>query len=220
MPINISAFPSESLKIKCIIVQIFLPFFNFYHIDVCVEDNIFLPLFHVIDFSIVILFQILYILLSFDRQLQGWFLSVIVQISIFIIVGFNSHSLFTSGVNSQDGIFSFLLLEFSICIVIQLKPGKNKYICITDGQNSTIYNRFAKDQYIFFSFFSPFFCRKLRQFCQQTSFGKHEIVKCFVSLTHKKKSIALWQEVSTYYMRYMRMILVKKIRLTKPYSLL
>ena len=130
MPINISAFPSESLKIECIVVQIFLPFFNFYHIDVCVKDNIFLLLFHIIDFSIVILFlfQILYVLLSFDRQLQGWFLSVIVQISIFIIVGFNSHSLFTSGVNSQDGIFSFLLLEFSICIVIQLKPGKNKYM--------------------------------------------------------------------------------------------
>ena len=163
MPINISAFPSESLKIECIVVQIFLPFFNFYHIDVCVKDNIFLLLFHIIDFSIVILFlfQILYVLLSFDRQLQGWFLSVIVQISIFIIVGFNSHSLFTSGVNSQDGIFSFLLLEFSICIVIQLKPGKNKYICITDGQNSTIYNRFAKDQYIFFSFF-PLFLQKAK----------------------------------------------------------
>ena len=189
MPINISAFPSESLKIECIVAQIFLPFFNFYHIDVCVKDNIFLLLFHIIDFSIVILFlfQILYVLLSFDRQLQGWFLSVIVQISIFIIVGFNSHSLFTSGVNSQDGIFTFLLLEFSICIVIQLKPGKNKYICM--------YNRWSEQYYIqqickrlvyFLFFFSPFFCRKLRQFCQQTSFGKHEIVKCFVSLTHKK----------------------------------
>ena len=102
-----------------------------------------------------------YVLLSFDRQLQGWFLSVIVQISIFIIVGFNSHSLFTSGVNSQDGIFSFLLLEFSICIVIQLKPGKNKYICITDGQNSTIYNRFAKISTFSFLFF-PFFLQKAK----------------------------------------------------------
>ena len=184
MPINISAFPSESLKIECIVVQIFLPFFNFYHIDVCVKDNIFLLLFHIIDFSIVILFlfQILYVLLSFDRQLQGWFLSVIVQISVIIIVGFNSHSLFTSGVNSQDGIFSFLLLEFSICIVIQLKPEEN-------NNRWSEYNRFAR----FFFFLSTFFSAESykaasRQFCQQT-FGKHEIVllKCFVSLTHTKK---------------------------------
>ena len=108
----------------------------------------------------VILTHCANILLSFDRQLQGWFLSVIVQISVIIIVGFNSHSLFTSGVNSQDGIFSFLLLEFSICIVIQLKPEEN-------NNRWSEYNRFAR----FFFFLSTFFSAESykaasRQFCQ------------------------------------------------------
>ena len=37
-----------------------LPFFNFYYIYVCVEDNVFLLLFHIIDFYIVILFYFKY----------------------------------------------------------------------------------------------------------------------------------------------------------------